>query len=340
MRWEAIAEVGHAERFNTLLDCPPDQRGLDWLQTALQAAVAVEFATIPPYLCALWSIQDDRHPAAASIRNVVQEEMLHMSLACNMLAAVGGTPQISSVSVAPVYWEHLPAGIHPDLVVKLGGFTDAALAGFIEIESPDPLTRDGGAGDATHRSIGDFYTAVADSLADLRPAITIDHQVAGPLAHMTIPTVESALTAIALIKDQGEGSRSPIVAHTDELAHYYRFLELKQRQQISHLDDSGAPVFVGPLWEEPSTWPVASVPDGGYREPDVPPDVWRQLDQFDRTFTKLLDLLQLAWELGQETPFVRAIEVMFELTTRGRSLMQIERPDGNGNYCPNFRRVG
>ncbi len=337
MIWDSIADASHAGRFAALLDRPVEERDLDWLRAGLQAAVAVEFATVPPYLCALWSIKDDLHPAAASIRNVVQEEMLHMSLACNLLTAIGGVPQISGPSTAPVYWEHLPAGIHTDLVVKLTGYRDASLAGFIEIESPDPAAATGEP--VTSRSIGDFYTAVADCLAKLQPTITTERQVAGPLAHMVIPTVDLALVAIALIKDQGEGNTSPIVAHTDELAHYYRFLELKQRQRFSHLDESGSPVFDGPVWDEPETWPVADVPDGGYQQGDVSSEVWSKLDQFDRAFTRLLDSLQLAWELGEQSPLIRAIETMFELTTLARSIMQIERPDGSGNYCPCFRRT-
>src|SRR5207342_363032 len=115
-----------------------------------------------------------------------------------------------------------------------------------------------------HRSIGDFYSGVAQTLALVQPEISIDRQVAGPLAFMTVPTLASAQAAIDLIKDQCEGSSQATVAHTDELAHYYRFLELKQRRQLSHLDEAGEPVFTGPVWDEPETWPVATVPDGGY----------------------------------------------------------------------------
>lgn len=45
---------------------------LGWLKKSLQAAVSLEFATIPPYLCALWSIKDDRHDVARSIREIIR----------------------------------------------------------------------------------------------------------------------------------------------------------------------------------------------------------------------------------------------------------------------------
>ncbi len=83
---------------------------IDCLKRALQAAVTLEFATIPPYLCSLWSIEDNLHPAAKSIREVVQEEMLHMSLVCNLLASIGEVPEIGSA--VPSYPGSLPGGVH------------------------------------------------------------------------------------------------------------------------------------------------------------------------------------------------------------------------------------
>jgi hypothetical protein len=66
---------------------PDRTRDLTWLQEALQAAVELEFFTLPPYLTAMWSIKDEQHPAAATIRAVVEEEMTHMALAANLLSA-------------------------------------------------------------------------------------------------------------------------------------------------------------------------------------------------------------------------------------------------------------
>ena len=56
------------------------QHRLALLKQTLHQAVELEFATIPIYLAALWSIKNNLHPVAKSIRNVVQEEMLHLSL--------------------------------------------------------------------------------------------------------------------------------------------------------------------------------------------------------------------------------------------------------------------
>jgi hypothetical protein len=77
-----------------LMAVPTDQKDLDWLKASLQAALELELSTLPPYLCGLWSITDKTHPVRKLIRTIVLEEMLHMGLACNMLTAIGGTPEI------------------------------------------------------------------------------------------------------------------------------------------------------------------------------------------------------------------------------------------------------
>src|SRR5262245_57028318 len=62
-----------------LMECRVEERcTMKWLQNALQSAITLEFATLPPYLTALWSIKNETDPVAISIREVVQEEMQHM----------------------------------------------------------------------------------------------------------------------------------------------------------------------------------------------------------------------------------------------------------------------
>jgi hypothetical protein len=77
-----------------LLGIPAAERSPDWLKQALQVAVRLEFATIPPYLCAMWSIKSEGGPVYDSIREIVIEEMLHMGLVCNLLTTFGDTPRI------------------------------------------------------------------------------------------------------------------------------------------------------------------------------------------------------------------------------------------------------
>ena len=59
------------------------------LQEALQAALKIEHATIPPYMCALDSIHPDTNAGAcAPLRRVLMEEMLHMILMANLIITV------------------------------------------------------------------------------------------------------------------------------------------------------------------------------------------------------------------------------------------------------------
>jgi hypothetical protein len=334
----ALSEMHHLTRIPPLLARPEKRRGLEWLEHALQSAVSVEFSTIPPYLTALWSIKEQMHPVAASIRNVVQEEMLHMALACNMLTALGCVPQIKDPNMVPSYPGPIPGRVHPELVVSLAGLSDASLDTFIAIEAPStgdrPKTPKQGKG---YKTIGAFYAAILREFQTIKPKLSTERQVTGPLANMVMVDLKAVERAIALILDQGEGSEaSPEVKDTQELAHYYRFLEMKHRRRLSGFG-KGGPVFEGQPVDFPDAWPVAAVPKGGYLQKDVPPDVWRMINGIDESFTRLLDQLQVVWEHGDQSALVRAIETMFGLSEQARSLMSVEIGKELGNYGPCFR---
>ena len=55
------------------------------LKEALQTAMRLEFSTLPPYLCAEWSIIDGQDPngVADNIYGIVLQEMFHFALAGN-----------------------------------------------------------------------------------------------------------------------------------------------------------------------------------------------------------------------------------------------------------------
>jgi hypothetical protein len=82
-------------RIVELMRVPRAAHDKAWLIESLHAAIKLEFATIPPYLTALWSIQNRGDEVAQSIATVVEEEMLHMGIACNLLAALGDTPRLN-----------------------------------------------------------------------------------------------------------------------------------------------------------------------------------------------------------------------------------------------------
>src|SRR5256885_16837366 len=74
------------------------------LHDALQNAIKLEHATIPPYLTAYYTltgVSPSVTYAKRLIRGIVNQEMLHMAFACNILNAVGGAPGISYRGFVP-----------------------------------------------------------------------------------------------------------------------------------------------------------------------------------------------------------------------------------------------
>src|ERR1700676_1114582 len=127
------------ESMQALMKAP--RRDLQWLQNSLQAAVKVELTTIPLYLAALWSIKDSGAPSSRVafrlINDIVQQEMLHMGLACNMLSALGRDPEIALAAVVPTYPGPLPGCIHPGLTVTPMRLCTESLQKFMAIEYPE-----------------------------------------------------------------------------------------------------------------------------------------------------------------------------------------------------------
>ena len=218
------------------------------LTKALQGAVTLEFSTIPPYLCGLWSIKDELSPVAKSMREVVQEEMLHMALVCNMLVSQGKTPVIANM--APDYPGPLPLGVHPELDVQLCGLSKASLAVFLEIESPDHANEhlsdaarqaldEANPHHAHHRdeTIGEFYDRILRTFQASSPGFHSTNQITGPLAWRLIRSLEDVEYAIEVIKVQGEGSSAP--PNIGDLSHYYRFAEMIVGRELQLDKDTG-----------------------------------------------------------------------------------------------------
>ena len=106
------------------------------LKRHLHAAMQLEHATIPPYLTALYSILPGTNGEAYRvIRAVVVEEMLHLTLAANIMNAVGGQADLTTADFVPEYPAYLPDG-ETDFQVDLQRFSRAAIETFLKIERP------------------------------------------------------------------------------------------------------------------------------------------------------------------------------------------------------------
>jgi hypothetical protein len=325
-------ESSRGTKIRDLMQIAAEQRDQTWLAQSLQAAIELELSTIPPYLCAMWSIKDQSAPAYELILSIVLEEMLHMSLACNMLTTIGGTPDITGT--VPTYPGPLPGGVRPGLIVSLGGLTKQRVADiFMQIEYPEggPVTLVLG---QTYPTIGAFYDAItAAFLALPTSAFTGQRQLTAQIDSNSLVAINScgdAEHAISEIKEQGEGSsQSPLaVDFGDELAHYYKFAEIYHGRKL--VKTPGGWKYQGEPIPFPDVYPMAEVPPGGYPA---------QSRDFDVQFSAVLNSLQSAWAKGSQDDLSNAITSMFNLGDLATALMKQPLPGGHGNYGPDFRYI-
>lgn len=218
-----------------LLSVDPAKHDKEWLKTALGHAFDLEYATIPPYLYALWSVKDRRCDVADAIRGIVWQEMFHMAMVGNLMTNLGKTPELH----APAYpVTGLPGNVHSGLTVCLKGVSaqaeqqDDVLKTFMTIEKPEnPLARA-----EKYPTIGKFYAAIKTAYRKHFPAQPSGVQVTGRIGGdevFAIGTSDQMVKAIDLITEQGEGTTSsPTIGEYAEMAHYYRFGEVWHGKRI------------------------------------------------------------------------------------------------------------
>ena len=318
---------------------PQDIKGL---KDALQTAIQLEFSTIPLYLCAAWSIMDTANPDRHTILGIVKDEMLHMALACNMLSAIGGTPDICSSKAVPVYPGTLPGGIHPGMTATLRRLTPSTLDVFMAIENPKVPVVSDMAFSENSATIGEFYARLWTGFKQLKPKFAKSGQVEGMLGLFTINSLDDVDLAINDIIHQGAGSTSsPMNDKDNGLAHYYRFAELHHGRRIVQTP-SGVWDFHGDVVDFPSVYPMADIPSGGYRQQDVPAALWKSIQSFDQCYSAMLKNLEAALTGKEPHRFTDSVTQMRELSGIGVDLMKQpispENP-GYGNYGPCFRLV-
>lgn len=335
------------------------------LKELLNNAVILEFATIPIYLQAMWTIKDNKCEVAKSIRNIFQEEMLHMAMVCNMIAGIGGEPKIYNTENRLNFPSGLPGGVHPKLFLYLEGLNDSSLRNFMEIELPEEVADiyDYDSGelvdignipdengilqkgkhnkDYSHNTtIGELYDRINELFQELQPEMNVERQLAGPLSWWVMADANSVSKAIDMIKEQGEGSEDVTPASTgmDNLAHFYRFWEVFYQKKIVQEGDKY--YFKDPN-PRPETYTIARIPKGGYKEADVSKEVWHLTNSFDEVYTELVKFLEEAWAIDGrgQAALVNAIEVMFKLEKYALPLMKIPIPGKSENYGPSFRLI-
>jgi hypothetical protein len=312
--------------------------------TNLQLGLAVELSVIPPYLYALWSLKpasEGASPAAVeaanTIRGVVSEEMLHAALVGNILNALKSPPDVTGQLMTypgplPGHTTQAPYAYN----VSLATLSCDTIATFLKIErppwvKPETATADG------WRTIAEVYDKIIAELKSRNPAFAGGKQLPagdnpGPGQMIQVVDLKSAIEAIGIIIEQGEGHEHPSegnpVAENDddnELAHYDQFLAIE-----AYLDD-------GSIDTTRDLYPVIDNPTASAY--NAKQKLANQ--RFNQAYTDLLNSLQKMF--SQKTPraFGLPTDLMADLAHLAAEMRSLG-PVGTSNCVagPTFEYLG
>ena len=344
-----------------------EEDSLEALHDHLRTAMMLELSTIPPYLCALYSIMEgdttqpdysqvfgDNADVALTIRSVMMEEMLHFTLAGNILLATGGTPAINTGDYVPEYPTALPdsAGLFQ---VHLSKMDRDAISTFLRIERPTP--EDAEPKFEGYNTIGQFYHAIERMMTRMElahqsqgktiftgdPARQIDakYYYGGGGEIVAVTNLEEAKAAIEVILEQGEGSEMSIydTDHSEfgqirELAHFFKFNEIfeERRYASCQVNPKSAPDGPELRVKYDQVYNMAKDP----KTVDYPTQALKRASHaFNLMYRQLLDDLQAAF-MGEPERLIQAVAYMYKLKYHAVALMRNPIPGKRVNAGPTF----
>lgn len=348
------------------------------LKAALQLAVGLELSTIPVYLTGLYSIPEGRNTdAAQTIRSVVMEEMLHMTLAANVLNAVGEVPSTDPVDF--LGREHLhPVPAYPldsPLISGIGTLellplSPRAVDNYVRIEHPlhgaatlQAIPAEPG----FYRTIGEFYHAIdialkdpaicPDSLFEPVNQVPVSEYYGGAGDVVRVSDRKTARQAVQKIVEQGEGlpeedlhKPAKTVTDADRLgsgwkmySHYARFREIQTGRKFRPDQTAGeTPAGALLLVDYGQVEPAEFEPRNGDGSPEAV-----ALDEFDLAYSLLVDAVYAAFGSGTPIPseppltgLQIAVHAMYGLKDKAVALMRTPNPERPGRtLCPRFSYV-
>jgi CDGSH-type Zn-finger protein len=330
---------------------------IDSLREHLQWAIELEHSTLPPYLCALYSLDPQRNREAVEVvSSVLIEEMLHLTLAANLLNAAGGRPVLDAPQFLPGFPATLPHG-DESFEVSLVPFGAEALELFLKIERPS--ASEAPPESERYETIGQFYAALEQGIRYLCEELGEDAVFSGDPARqitsgfiyggsgsiVAVTGLATALEALAEIVEQGEG-----VAHRDvwdgdhdmfhperdEVAHYFRFMELKVGRRYQHGDTpTSGPTGPGIKIDWRGVRPMQRNPRLSDQPVGSPIRVAQE--SFNHSYCGLLHLLDRAFN-GSPRLLNVAVGAMYGLKAQAQTLMQMSVSEGR-TAGPTFEYV-
>lgn len=346
---------------------PAEIDSIESLHEHLQTAIMLEHATIPAYLTALYSIKDvDNSDAGLVIRSVVVEEMLHLTLAANIMNAVGGKPAINTKEFVPKYPTRLPHSANR-FEVSTECFSPSAVETFMRIEhparGPDPQPQPN-----EYDTIGQFYLAIEAGLIRLCKEMGHDEVFTGEADLQVCPSdyygsggrvivvkcLETARAAIKEIIDQGEGAweENPasgedhrviwedpdgdIGSPHDQASHFFRFDEIRQGRYYDVGDAPGRPSGDRLRMDWEAVWPIrANTRASDFQEGS---EIRELLDGFNRAYNIFLKVLHDSFN-GQPDLLKTSVPMMYDLKYRAQAIARIPIPGSNETVGPSWEWV-
>lgn len=238
------------------------------LQIHLQAAVDLEFWTIPFYMSAMYSIKDQSCEAYRLIQSVVNQEMLHLQLAANIANAYGCSPKIRVLPYEGTKIPHLnfkldipdPRTEFSPYSAAIGPLDEERINSMCLIEYPESKTGHipNLKSDITeYGSIGEFYDAlevgiIIELIKEGHPTyggcnqISVFEPFYQNFTQQTITEngeegVKQAHNIINAIRDQGEGGKSDKIptkyrntadGFDPDLPHFKKFIKIREEMEL------------------------------------------------------------------------------------------------------------
>ena len=307
---------------------------LEKLKQHMQTAIMLELSTLPPYLCAFWSIHGASEHAThvkKFILSVIQEEMLHLSMACNILNAAGGRPALNDPAHLPSFPCRLPGHSKSNniFIVELNKCCPAAISTFLKIELPEEMF-----GNKHHPdgwcTIGEFYDEI-EALVKNEVLSDTDFSHGRQVGNNYNPAKgtlyevhnrSDALKALEEIIDQGEGHSGKMYDKDHQLTHYWKFRSVNDLMENE-------------IWNwQSEVYDMAANPDEKYFSGDA-----KKLSaEFNAAWSRLLDEMNAAF--NSESPSLdKSIDLMFTLKKPAVALMKTPLTGKAGNAGPTFNYV-
>jgi len=286
--------------------------------------------------------------------------MLHMSIASNLLNAVGGSPAINQPNFVPTFPGPLPMNVGEDrgLVATLAPLTKQHIHDvFMAIEEPEHpldipvkqaaspektelLDTSSPVGAVTQpesnqdfSTIGEFYNEIFLKLETLNKAQNIftgdpknqlvNTQWFPKNKLFAITNIEQAEKAIDIIVDQGEGTSTSPLDTEGQPAHYYRFGEILNGKKL--VIDSDAPngwAYAGDPVELDASNILNLKPNPKASDYPKGSVARRYADQTNFTYSSLLNALHDTFN-GNPASIDDAMGLMYELRLQVQKMVTI-----------------